>query len=1030
MKTFLKIFGITIASLLVVLYLAFLIAPYFVKLDNFKPDIQKIVKESTKLNLDYSSLRLYSTPLLSFGVIINDLNITLDDNSSVLSTPRIKGGLALPSLFTLTVKTSKCYIDDPKINLEIENGKQYKIVKIIEDLINEANKQKALTPEPQEQLPPLAQKLVDNIKIKVPSIKITNYNLLTSDPSINHSLTLRGDELILGYNSASNTVRVKTIAQLLSDDNQNILADIKLSTVLPQVEAAEEENDPDEVIQIPFINLIEIYQKYDLKTNIVSRLKVRQAGDLGYFVYGFLNVDNLNLKLGDIRLPDSFLHAKFHGKQIEYLSDIYAKNDEKINIEGMFKFDKHPRMKTNIVTDEIHFANLLDLSKALLDSLNINNNLAQIRANGYLIANAEIKTNFKKLKSQGSILIKEGSFINPLHNIGIKDLVLNAIFDDNALNIKNSKATINGSELTMEGYIDNQSNTNIKLDVDNLSLPALFNAFAPKEIKKIYNLTSANLSAHVDIEGKLEKLNTKLKTKLNNLALNDSAKTMYIIDKEANINLSADSENILAKVQNQGFQFNMPQIKTSTKIDTLSLDIDNNNVKINPFDFIYNNTSKINIKGLITDYQKNPNLDIFLKGDIKTSDLLTTLGKEIAYYVPAKGIIPFKASVKGNDKKQEITAQVYADSNNYISPVILNELQGGASLVNADIAIKGDKIKIKNSGLYKKAAFGFVDDLALNMQGAKQLADFTTIIDGNHINLLRLSIPKELQGKITIFKKSDFKTKGKLTLNGNFDDIAYGGDLKITGLNIPELLLKIKAIDLDMVSNGFNLKMDDIDLNGSIIDASLYGDLRPAKVFKVSDINIASNLINVDKAMVVSDKAMKYMPPASSSAASAQSADIPLSAAGKIDIKKLTTGTIVVENIKSNLAIVKNELLLNRLTCKAFKGDISGDIKMNLISGLLGIKLKGKNVDADDMLVNAANMKDTLSGTAEFTTDITLSGATYEEQMKTLKGDIWFRMKNGTYGPFSKLENFFLAENIRENPVFKNTIGLILTPIT
>ena len=50
--------------------------------------------------------------------------------------------------------------------------------------------------------------------------------------------------------------------------------------------------------------------------------------------------------------------------------------------------------------------------------------------------------------------------------------------------------------------------------------------------------------------------------------------------------------------------------------------------------------------------------------------------------------------------------------------------------------------------------------------------------------------------------------------------------------------------------------------------------------------------------------------------------------------------------------------------------------------------------------------------------------------MKSLKGDVDFELKDGQFGPFSKLENFFLAENIRENPVFKNTIGVILTPLT
>ena len=74
-------------------------------------------------------------------------------------------------------------------------------------------------------------------------------------------------------------------------------------------------------------------------------------------------------------------------------------------------------------------------------------------------------------------------------------------------------------------------------------------------------------------------------------------------------------------------------------------------------------------------------------------------------------------------------------------------------------------------------------------------------------------------------------------------------------------------------------------------------------------------------------------------------------------------------------------------------------------------------------------MKDTLSGKLKFSTDISLKGATYYEQMKSLKGKVDFEIDNGQYGPFAKIENFILAQNIRENSFFKNTIGTIVTPL-
>ena len=121
--------------------------------------------------------------------------------------------------------------------------------------------------------------------------------------------------------------------------------------------------------------------------------------------------------------------------------------------------------------------------------------------------------------------------------------------------------------------------------------------------------------------------------------------------------------------------------------------------------------------------------------------------------------------------------------------------------------------------------------------------------------------------------------------------------------------------------------------------------------------------------------------------------------------------------------------MIEKLKTKGFNGAMRGKITMNLLSSLLTIKMHGENIDSNAMLLEAANMKDMISGILKFRADISLKGITYLEQVKSLKGNVDFSIKDGQYGPFAKLENFFLAENIRENPVFKATIGAVLTPI-
>ena len=75
-------------------------------------------------------------------------------------------------------------------------------------------------------------------------------------------------------------------------------------------------------------------------------------------------------------------------------------------------------------------------------------------------------------------------------------------------------------------------------------------------------------------------------------------------------------------------------------------------------------------------------------------------------------------------------------------------------------------------------------------------------------------------------------------------------------------------------------------------------------------------------------------------------------------------------------------------------------------------------------------MKNTLSGTADFKADITLKGATYEEQMASLNGKVDFNVEDGSFGPFAKLENLIIAENIRESQFFQTALGGIISGLT
>ena len=1024
MKLFFKILAITFISILGLSYLAFLIIPNFINLDKYKPAIQKMVLDNSKLNLDYSKLKLYSTPLLSLGIKIENTKITYIDSSELFYSPKIKTGIALPSLLTLTIKTAKTEIDNPAITLDIINDKEYKITKLIENIINQnLNKTKNET----EPLNPFSQWIVDNLKIKIPSININNYNVIVNDIKNSNNLKLNGENLTLGYNSKTNNIKIKTISKLLSNNKENILADIDINaSFLPNQKTKKE--DKKEEIKIPFINIVKIYQIYDLKTSINSKLKIKQTKKDGLLIWGHFNVDDFTIKLGNAHLPKSYLHSNFNKKEIKYDTNINFSQNENINFNGIFKKGKKSYLETTINSTEIHIENILNLLKGALDSFNITI-LDSINAKGILTANAFIKTDFKKLNSNGSITIKNGVFEETISKLKINNIIINLILDNNALDIVNTKATVNNSNLVVSGGIDNNSNSDIKLDFDELNLVSLYETFAPKELKNSYEITSANLSAHINIKGKLENLNAELKTKLKNLKLNDIKKTMFLTNNEAQFNLLSNSKETKGNLLNKGLLFSIPNMKTKLSINSTSINIDNKNITLIPFDLIYNDLSKININGSIDNYLEKPSVNIFLDGKIATQNLTQTLGKEISYYLNSKGSIPLKVSIKGDDKKQNILAQIYADKNNHITFIDFNSLLNNPSIIQTNIAIENNKIKIKNSGLFKVSS-SFSNNLEQNTKNSEKIADFSAFINKDQIDNLTLEIIKEQNAKISIFKNSSLNMKGKLNIDGYLNNLGYGGNLKIKNISIPELLSKAELIDLNLSNKTASINIQKANINSSLLDLSFKTNLASLPIINISNFDLKSNLINVDKLMAILDNLLKYTPTQSSASKnSTTQANIPVYLTGKLDIAKLISGTITIENIKSDLLIKNNNLYLNNLTCSAFKGDIKGNITLNMITQLIKAKLSGENLDSNKLLIDCANLKNTISGLLNFNTDISLSGATYLEQVKSLKGNLDFEIKNGTYGPFAKLENFFLAENIIKNSLLKNTVSTFLTPL-
>ncbi len=1028
MKKFFKHLGFIALGVIILAYAGFLfVLPNVINLNQYLPEVQKLAKEQAKLDVNLENAKVITTPLLGAGVKAENISIKLPDNSVLFSAESVKTRISLPSLLLLTVKVSCCEIEKPFVNLEIVNDENFKVVKLVEDLLN-AGKEQSLE-EGRQTVQAETEGFKFNpawIRIKVPAVKLNNYKVLVNDLKSKHYLDLHGEQLVLGYFNGK-SAKVKTYAELFSDENKNITANVDINTFLPPIEPSlDSEDDPAERIEIPFVNPVTMYRNYDLKANLDTKLRIRNHND-NLTSYGHFDINNISLKVGNLKLPESYFRAKTFGSTVDLDTNIFPAQNQNLQLLGKLNYGHHPRMDMSIKTAEIKFNDLIILSRAFLDSLHIYNELAQVKAEGTLQADCYIKTNFKKLTSTGSILVKNGGL--SVRNIGnvISKANINVKLDNNVLDIRNSSLLVGNNPITVDGKIDKQSVADINISAKKIPLPILFNAFAPNDIRSAYNFKSGNASFDLGLKGKLKEAVAGVKFAVANLNISD--KNMVVANNNLNGEFFLQNNELAGKVDNTDFSLSIPQTKSRIAVPKFNLELAENNITIGENKILFNDKSTLNYAGSIIDYNKLKSLSFTTYGNVHTDDLIKLIGREFKPYIHSNGTIPVKVTFDGNKHKQTLFAQALADKSNFITPVDFSNVSGANTSLQTVVDFKPNRIKIKKTGLFTRTIS--IDEKGNEIVHLNEVLGLDGTIAGKRINLLKITMPKALNGKIYVFPKSNFDVAGKAYIFGETSSPRLRGGFNVTNLSIPELLLTLRNADLKFRGHEANFDVQDLLLNGSDIQAKGSISLLPSSVLNILNLDVSSRYLNVDKLMNVSDKAMKYVPQSGSASSSSASADIPVVVRnGSINFARIITGNIDVRNTTGRISLARNIFYLRNLRTNVFKGRVNGNISMNLLTTLLKVKVNGQGVDVEQALLNTANMKDTLSGTASFSTDISLKGATYEEQVKSLAGKVNFTVKDGQFGPFGKIENLIIAENIRESQFFQTALGGVISGLT
>lgn len=1013
----LKILGTTLISVVVIFYIVFLLViPLAINPVNYKDDIQKAVYDVSGLNFDFEKARIITTPMLAVGLKGENIAVKMPDNKDLFKAKDFTARLSLPSLIFKTVKITYAKADSPQINLDInKQGTQYEFV----DLLNE--KILATTNEKTKEVSDEQNAQLENLTIKINKFLLNDYKIAINDRKNNHNLALCGDNFEASFNGKHLTV--KSDAKVKYDENTNITINADIKTYIPTIEVNEQKQE-ETTQEIPFINPVEMFGKFDPKANADIKLSIDEGKKLPK-IHGHIYITDTTLTLDKVKMPTSYIKADFGGFNVNIDSNLCLTESEKATILGSVNYGNKFNTDMAIKTDKIYLNSILKLSSALLNSLNIKTDLAGISAQGYFQTDLKINTDLKKLQSSGKFILVDASLRDSASGLSLQNIKSNLILDNNTLKIENTEASINGTPFKAEGTIDENSNADVKIYTQNLPLSPLYSTFAPSDIKKAYAIKGGMLNLDVILKGKLTELAPKINTQIKNLFVYDNVNKMSIKNSLCNIDLSTDLKTYKGTISNNNLNISAPLMQINVSNPSVKVNFDDKNITINPSDININGMSKISLKGSVKNYTKKPDIDIFASGSVKASDLKKLAGKDMEPYIKASGNIPLKLLITGNDKKQDIQIRLIGSANNFITPIDFSKAKGKQSAIQVVAELSGDKVTLKDTGLFADANSDIRKPI-----GGTQLVNVTggVILDKNTtLNNIKISSNGTQNVSICAFDKSSLNADMNITVSGTAAAPILKGSVTGSDVNIPQLLTKLSKAGIDLNGKTFNFNLSELNLNGTSLNLNGTGLLDYKPIITLTDLKVASDYLNADKAMKVSEEMAKV--PALQPTSSAP-ADMPVKiTSGSINIKKLSSGAIVAENITSGLTMSKNTVYLKKLKADAFEGSINGDVSMNLITSAMKVNVSGSGMNADKTITACAGMKNTVLGTLAFNSDLTLKGATYEEQMRTLNGKADFNVTKGQFLSFGKFENFLMADNIAAISFLATKTGALMNQV-
>lgn len=435
-----------------------------------------------------------------------------------------------------------------------------------------------------------ASKLIVEIpqNLKIPEYKKSKFTLFEKYPDVNigyfrlslkdenNTYSLKGNNLAFSDNFVLKKMKLSTNGVFLVNKNENIKYNVNLVFQPVEIEKS-----------VDFSEILKNLKTYNIKSNIDVKADISDLKN----VKGLVNISDFSFVCEGKKYPSSFGVFNIDKNKVKISSEIFTSPKNKIILNGNFDYGNNKNIDLNVKSDEISINDVLIITKAVTKSLGMNY-LDKISASGILKANFNIKSDFKKLLSDGNLYINNAKI--GYENYLLKDISSKVDFSGNRIKLENTKANIFNYLIDIKGTIDTKAD--ISVSSDNIKIKD----FVQKDILK-----------ENDVEG-IASLKAYIKGDLNNIVpqVNLTVSKLAIKNKITGVNIKNAETKILLIGKNAGVTLfntivNMPDGINSMLLPKITAKLNGDVLLIDRTNFYIDNV-KAEIFGSISDLFKTP----------------------------------------------------------------------------------------------------------------------------------------------------------------------------------------------------------------------------------------------------------------------------------------------------------------------------------------------------------------------------------------------------------------------------------------